>query len=255
MKAILYLIVYRLFLKYRVFKERQKMRIWDINPGYLNRNSLLGEHRELHAIVSIILNNKKGYSKHPETIRWSEFGWALKKRHDLLSAEMNLRGYNDRTAVVLCSNEGKWPQIFIDSPYEQLNILKKKYIDKESGRIPFPKSAQELWSHHKYSVMARSVKLYEEIGKSAADRRSGENFSELAKQLTEILRLKPTTGGIRNSLQHLWGYVSELETAKSAKVEKWSEEMLLIEIQRRALLYRVKYLMNSTALSELKAWL
>lgn len=29
------------------------MRIWDINPGYLNRQSLLGDHRELHGIVSI----------------------------------------------------------------------------------------------------------------------------------------------------------------------------------------------------------
>jgi len=25
------------------------MRVWDINPGYLNRQSLLGEHRELQA--------------------------------------------------------------------------------------------------------------------------------------------------------------------------------------------------------------
>ena len=46
------------------------MRIWDINPGYLNRQSLLGEHRELHGIVSIIRDNKKGYSRHPETLRW-----------------------------------------------------------------------------------------------------------------------------------------------------------------------------------------
>ena len=53
------------------------MRIWDINPGYLNRQSLLGEHRELHGIVSIILNIKKGYSKHPETIRWVGYGWSL----------------------------------------------------------------------------------------------------------------------------------------------------------------------------------
>jgi len=34
------------------------MRIWDIHPGYLNRQSLLGEHRELHGIFSIITNKK-----------------------------------------------------------------------------------------------------------------------------------------------------------------------------------------------------
>jgi len=26
------------------------MRIWDIDPGFLNAQSLLGEHRELHGI-------------------------------------------------------------------------------------------------------------------------------------------------------------------------------------------------------------
>ena len=36
------------------------MRIWDLNPGYLNRNSLLGEHRELHGILNILTLEKKG---------------------------------------------------------------------------------------------------------------------------------------------------------------------------------------------------
>ncbi|MGB0468223.1 MAG: pyrimidine dimer DNA glycosylase/endonuclease V [Pontibacterium sp.] len=35
------------------------MRIWDIDPGYLNRQSLLGKHRELHGMVSIIAHNKR----------------------------------------------------------------------------------------------------------------------------------------------------------------------------------------------------
>ena len=68
------------------------MRIWDLNPGYLNRQSLLGEHRELHGIVSILVNKKKGYAKHPETLRWVKHGWALTMRHNLLAAEMSLRG-------------------------------------------------------------------------------------------------------------------------------------------------------------------
>ena len=85
------------------------MRIWDINPGYLNRQSLLGEHRELHELVSIIKNNKKGYSKHPETLRWLGYGWALKQRHKLLVAEMTLRGYVDKSSILLRSKENEWP--------------------------------------------------------------------------------------------------------------------------------------------------
>ena len=34
------------------------MRIWDVPAGYLNRQSLLGEHRELHGIYSILTNGK-----------------------------------------------------------------------------------------------------------------------------------------------------------------------------------------------------
>jgi hypothetical protein len=45
------------------------MRVWDIHPGFLNRQSLLGEHREIHAIHTIVSRQKKGYSRHPETLR------------------------------------------------------------------------------------------------------------------------------------------------------------------------------------------
>ena len=41
------------------------MRIWNISPKKLCRNHLLGEHRELHAIWSVLVNGKKGYARHP----------------------------------------------------------------------------------------------------------------------------------------------------------------------------------------------
>lgn len=99
------------------------MRIWDVSPGYLNRQSLLGEHRELHGLVSIITNGKKGYSQHPETLRWVNFGWALRMRHQQLSAEMALRGYRDNTPVNLMTNTNKWPEEFIDTPAQQYALL------------------------------------------------------------------------------------------------------------------------------------
>lgn len=41
------------------------MRVWDVNPGYLNRQSLLGEHREIHGVFVVITAGKKGYARHP----------------------------------------------------------------------------------------------------------------------------------------------------------------------------------------------
>lgn len=228
------------------------MRVWDIHPGYLNRQSLLGEHRELHGIVSIFVNGKEGYSKHPETLRWVGFGWALRQRHQLLAAEMALRGYNDRSPVLLRKNREKWPETYIDSPWEQILLLKEKYKDREPGRIPLPNNAQQLWSHHKYSVMARDVKIYKKIGREVAE--TGVDLSELTTSLTEILRNSPTKGGVINALQHMWGYVSDYSPNIKSEVESWSAKRLLKEIQNRTITNKESYLTASTALSELKLW-
>ena len=160
--------------------SRGHMRIWDLNPGYLNRQSLLGEHRELHGIVSIIKNNKKGYSKHPETLRWASYGWALKQRHKLLVAEMNLRGYVDKSPVLLRSNSGVWPEHYIDTPARQISILRKKYKSLESGRIPLPKNAQQFWAQHKYSVMARDICAYKYFGKWVTSKPGSKQLPKVA---------------------------------------------------------------------------
>ncbi|ALC15594.1 hypothetical protein DSOUD_0807 [Desulfuromonas soudanensis] len=231
------------------------MRIWDINPGYLNRQSLLGEHRELHGIVSILVNGKRGYSRHPETLRWAGFGWALRQRHQLLAAEMELRGYTDRSPVATLANRGLWPTTWIDEPFRQLQILEDKYRDREPGRIPLPKNAQQFWSQHKYSVLARNVPLYRELGREVAAMKPGDDFSPLVRRLTELLRTPPATGGLINALQHMWGYVSKDDSAQGGDVAAWDPGRLLDEIQRRARSSKEPYLMMSTALSELKAWL
>ena len=231
------------------------MRIWDIHPGYLNRQSLLGEHRELHALVSILVNGKKGYSRHPETLRWSGHGWALRQRHRLLVAEMSLRGYSDKTPVLTRSQKAVWPESYIDEPYRQYQILATKYRGKEQGRIPLPANAQQLWSQHKYSVLARDINLYQLMGKEVSAMKAQQDFSSLANRLNEHLRNAPSAGGLRNALQHMWGYVSDIPPTSEGRMVSWSLNRLLREIQLRVQTSDVPYLNASTALSELKAWM
>jgi hypothetical protein len=230
------------------------MRIWDIEPGYLNRQSLLGEHRELHGIVSIISNNKKGYSRHPETLRWADYGWALRQRHQLLLSEMTLRGFNHYSPVRMRSNEGVWPKGFIDPPGEQFAILRRKYANAEQGRIVLPVCVQQLWSQHKYSVLARDEALYKEIGRRVSGNKSNADFQALANELVEMLRVVPGRGGVRNALHHMWGYVSNLYKGDAKTIESWSSGRLLQEIRKLALLGRVEYVLSSTALGELGVW-
>jgi hypothetical protein len=103
------------------------MRIWDISPKKLCRPHLLGEHRELHAIWSIIVNNKKGYSNHPETLRWNGKLKALYLRHEKLVKEMEIRGFNHKSPLDIKFAKGNNKQKeHVDSIEKQIRILRNK---------------------------------------------------------------------------------------------------------------------------------
>lgn len=103
------------------------MRIWDLSPRYLCRQHLLGEHRELHAIWSILTKNKKGYRAHPETKRWQGKLKALYLRHDKLVEEIIKRGYQHHSVLNKKFARGKAIQnYFLESKIEQKKILKNK---------------------------------------------------------------------------------------------------------------------------------
>lgn len=103
------------------------MRIWDIPPEKMCRNHLLGEHRELHALWYIIINNKKAYAHHPETLRWKGKLKALYLRHEVLVNEMTARGYKHHTPLDSALATGKVVQDeFVNTYEEQVRILKEK---------------------------------------------------------------------------------------------------------------------------------
>jgi uncharacterized protein YbgA (DUF1722 family) len=228
------------------------MRIWDVNPGYLNRQSLLGEHREIHAMVAILTDEKTGYARHPETRRWAKALWALQMRHDLVVSEMALRGYQHRTPV-LTSGDQAWPEAFIDSPGRQFTMLRTTYRHRARGRIPLRRTLQQLWAQHKYSVLARNPEYYHSIGTRVAARNSGTSLEQLARELVGILRVPPLEGRLVNALQHMWGYVSEFARLTAAD---WQRPLaVLTAIRTLTITHQVRYLLESTALSELSVWI
>lgn len=103
------------------------MRIWDLPAEKLCRNHLLGEHRELHAIWSILTTGKKGYAHHPETQRWKGRLQALFLRHRDLVQEMNRRGYKHQSPldIQLASGEARQTE-FLDPLESQRKILRGK---------------------------------------------------------------------------------------------------------------------------------
>jgi hypothetical protein len=103
------------------------MRIWDIEPRCLCKSHLLGEHRELHGLWNILTQDKRGYRKHPETLRWEGKLAALFARHEALRAEMARRGYRHNSPLdpklatgIAVQND------FVDSPTKQRRLLRTK---------------------------------------------------------------------------------------------------------------------------------
>lgn len=229
------------------------MRIWDIDAGYLNKQSLLREHKELHRLVSTIVRSKKGHSYHPETLRWMNFGWALKYRHFQLVCEMRLRGYTERSPVAVRFNAEHWPEDFIDTPAQQFELLNVRYRGEDKGRIPLPKNSEQLWRQHKYSVLARDPQLYKKIGQMVANKTI--QFPDLAISLVKTLRVRPHIGGVTNAVQHMWGYVSDCNKDEKPNTNAWSTKRLLQETQLRVMSNNTVYLRDSTALAELMVWI
>ena len=103
------------------------MRIWDLDPANLCRQHLLGEHRELHAIWSILTNGRQGYRRHPEVIRWDGALRALFRRHTLQVMEMQRRGYRHASPLDRRLATGaRKPRGYVDAPDRQREILISK---------------------------------------------------------------------------------------------------------------------------------
>ncbi len=106
------------------------MRIWDIPPEKLCRNHLLGEHNELHAIWNILIQDRKGYSNHPETMRWKGKMKALFYVHETIVKEMLARGYCHKSPLdEKLAEGGSIQDILIDPVKRQIEILKRKGCD------------------------------------------------------------------------------------------------------------------------------
>jgi hypothetical protein len=164
---------------------------------------------------------------------------------------MRLRGYVDRTPVEATLSRTKWPAVFVTDPGEQVALLRHKYTGKEQGRIPLPRSPQELWAQHKYSVLARSPRTYAALGRTVA--RAGHRIllAALAKDLIWILRDAPSPGRLMNAVEHMWGHVRHHASPGDLAESRASVGHLLLCTQKLALRVREKFLLSSTALSEL----
>jgi uncharacterized protein YbgA (DUF1722 family) len=235
------------------------MRVWDVHPGYLFRSSLLGQHAEIHALLSVVINCKKGYGAHPETLRWKGRLDKLKLRHELTVKEMKLRGYSHASPFIadLDCNSGAEGLDYVDHPAGQFEILRQKYLKGTAGRIPLPLRRSDFWAHHKYSVMARSYQYYKEI-QAFLNLKKDLPISEdldLIERVQEILEKPVQEKALANVVHHLWGYFKkEASPHEREKYLNWPQGQLYALLDCfycMAQKYDKKYLLQSTVFADL----
>jgi hypothetical protein len=197
------------------------------------------------------VHGKRGYSRHPETLRWVGCLSGLARRHAQLVAEMRLRGYTHLSPIDRQSRGLRWPAVFVTPPAGQYALLAEKYRTRDGGRIPLPRTAQDLWAHHKYSVLARDPAAYRSLGRQVARLRRGTDLGPLAEELTALLRLTPPRPRIANAVEHMWGYVAAHATNAERSDTRRSLAGMLDATCRLAIQTQQPYLLASTALSEL----
>lgn len=92
-------------------QEYEELRMWMVNPKWMCHRHLLGEHRELHAIMGClrIENGVQGYIDN-NLIEITN----IIPRHEVIVKEMKVRGYKHRSPIIETPNIGYLPQEHID---------------------------------------------------------------------------------------------------------------------------------------------
>lgn len=106
------------------------MRVWHVHPRLLNLQRVLGEHRELHAIMGMMHSDH--FTNHSIVKRWKSRILALRFRHELLVDELIIRGYRDhatrhKTPFDLTIEETQTNILAQSSVYEIVDDLEDLY--------------------------------------------------------------------------------------------------------------------------------
>ncbi|MEX0605108.1 MAG: hypothetical protein WD623_03015 [Marinobacter sp.] len=221
--------------------------VFDVDAGLLDDELLAGQMR----LVSGLLNaDRTPQTDSRAPVAWQGHEDALALKLNQLMEEMRLRGQGVPGNVPVTDEAILWPTLNAGALAAQLDYLVARVAQDQRGRIRLPKNDHELWATYKYSVLARNTKAYTVFGQRVAARAIAVDHLWLS--MVSASRVAPAKGGLKNSYQHMWGYVSG-----HSKLSPQTEDLasLAFDIQTLAVNHQVSYLMNSTALGELRAWL
>jgi len=129
------------------------MRIWSIHPGYLDGKGLVALWRETLLAQKVLLGETKGYTNHPQLVRFKEHDNpvdAIGVYLEYVYIEAKSRGYNfDQSKIVSTSTvsqisvttgqlEYEWGHLRAKLRVRDPNRIKQLKMDKTTTIIPHP---------------------------------------------------------------------------------------------------------------------
>ncbi|MSS75115.1 hypothetical protein EXS73_02800 [Candidatus Pacearchaeota archaeon] len=125
------------------------MRLWSLHPHHLDAKGLVALWREGLLAKAVLEEKTKGYTNHPQLIRFKRHRYPLKALNYYLlivQEEATARGYSfDKTKIRHVKHPGTYPLTQGQFNYEQLH-LQKKLITRDKHK--HTENKQTKWGSH-----------------------------------------------------------------------------------------------------------
>ncbi|MEI7451852.1 MAG: pyrimidine dimer DNA glycosylase/endonuclease V [Candidatus Falkowbacteria bacterium] len=142
------------------------MRLWSLNPKYLDRAGLLAVWREGLLARKVLLGETVGYKNHPQLIRFKQFKNPVKVIDAYLNGileEASERNYNfDSTKIKLIKDNFKIPLNQGQLQYEFSHLLKK--LEKRD-RLKYLelKKLDKITPHKIFKLVPGEIEDFEKV--------------------------------------------------------------------------------------------
>jgi hypothetical protein len=154
----------RLPIAWALCFERDAMRLWSIHPEYLDSKGLVALWREALLAQKVLEGRTKGYTKHPQLVRFRNTSNQLGAiasylRHVALEAEK--RGYTfDKQKIPNKRFLTKIPVTDGQLKYEYQHLL-GKLKERDPERFVYQNQISTIEAHPLFEVHAGSIEKWE----------------------------------------------------------------------------------------------
>ena len=142
------------------------MRLWSIHPQYLDAQGLLAVWREALLAKKVLLGQTKGYTKHPQLVRFKESGNSLLAINCYLKfiyQESLRRGYHFNSTKFNVADDGIMLDVTTDQLQYEFQHLLKKLKTRDSNCYELLLGCRNIQPHPMFKVKEGGVESWEKV--------------------------------------------------------------------------------------------